>query len=133
MNSGGCLWPSWLSGSRHRTHPDSVAQPVGWRAPRQLPLIFRILRRGHRNLFFLLINFYFPPAAIPHPSVGSVLWWPQHKWAMCCPFLPWGPDLQGEKTQPSSPLCHLFWGISQRSRSRKGWLLIPHGTPPRQS
>ena len=42
------------------------------------------MRRGHRNLCFLLLIFFFfsPSAAIRHPSVGSGFWWPQRKWTI---------------------------------------------------
>ena len=88
----------------------------GRREPRKLPLIFRVLHRGHRNLsFLLLIKFFFPfssfpSASIPHPSVGSGLWWPQRKWTMCFPSLSWESDPQGEKAQPSSPPLAAFLG-----------------------
>ena len=70
------------------------------------------------RLFRHLSSFFaFPPAAIPHPSEGSGLWWPQRMLAMCRPFLSCEADPRGEKEQPSSPPSSAFLGYLPETQS----------------
>ena len=70
----------------------------------------------------------FPRATIPHPSVGSGLWWLQRKWAMCCQCAQIGhanhahtitgyvrvKKVVAVQQQPTSPLLNLkTWRCSK--------------------
>ena len=71
-----------------------------------LGVALAVLRRhpdSTETSFFFFFFSSFPPAAIPHPFVGSGLWRPQPKWTTCCPSLSWEADPWVEKEQPSFP------------------------------
>ena len=70
------------------------------------------------SLFFSIVFFSFsPPAAIPHPSVGSGLWCLQHRLAMYPPSLSWQTDPRGEKEQTSSLPLSAFLGHLPETQS----------------
>ena len=134
-----------------RRHPDSVARPSGRRVLRHLSLTFKILRRGpipHSSV----------GSGLRWPQRKRAMYCPSLSWksdpqggggsnpllTLCQLF--WGISQRRRARSPK--YTHLFRGRARskqhrlrylclirttRSRSRRGWILIPHDTPPRQS
>ena len=97
-----------------RRNPDSVNWPGDWRAPRPFPLVLRFLRRGHRNLSFLILFFF--PTCCQSPSFCGV--WPPVAAASVGDVLPF-PFL-GIRSSGAEcfPLFVSFFGLSPRGAER---------------
>ena len=60
---------------------------------------------------------------IPHPFLGSGLWWPQRMIAICRPSLSWEADLRGEKEQPSSTYIYPYYFHRGKVRTSRPTLI----------